>query len=205
MERIIAAAMEIVEEDGAEALSMRALAQRLGSGTATLYRHFGNRAALVAHVVDGMFGAVEVTAEEFAAMGWRQACRTIANGMFDILRRHRNAAPLLAEQDPMGPNAMALRERCIAVLLDNGFPPRTAAHAYATLAHYVLGFAIQLKGHGGPDRDDARVAAAFREVDPHVYPATAAVADALPVRLEDEFSFGLDLVLRGLDQLRNGE
>ncbi|MFH8657992.1 TetR/AcrR family transcriptional regulator C-terminal domain-containing protein [Streptomyces afghaniensis] len=205
MERILATALEIVDEEGAEALSMRTLAQRLGSGTATLYRHFGNRAALIAQVVDRMFGAVEIAADEFAAMGWEQACRTIAHAMFDTLRRHRNAARLLVEQIPMGPHAMVLRERCIAVLLDNGFPPRTAAHAYATLARYVLGFAVQLEGHGSTGRDDTQASAVFREVDPLLFPATAAVAHSLPVPLEDEFSFGLDLLVRGLGQLRDGD
>ena len=52
------AALELVDEHGADALSMRSLAQRLGSGTATLYRHFANRAELVAMVVDRMLGEV---------------------------------------------------------------------------------------------------------------------------------------------------
>lgn len=43
---------------------------------------------------------------------------------------------------------MALRERCLAILLNNGFPPKLAAHTYAT-AHDVLGFAIQLGGSSG--------------------------------------------------------
>src|SRR5689334_21438086 len=58
LDRIIATAIEIVDEEGADALSMRTLAQRLESGTATLYRHFGSRAQLVAHVVDAVLGEV---------------------------------------------------------------------------------------------------------------------------------------------------
>nr|WP_308280544.1 TetR/AcrR family transcriptional regulator C-terminal domain-containing protein [Streptomyces lincolnensis] len=53
--------------------------------------------------------------------------------------RHRNAARPMVEQIPLGPNAMALRERCVAVLLDSGLPPWVAAYAYATLSRYVLG------------------------------------------------------------------
>ncbi|MER7834331.1 TetR/AcrR family transcriptional regulator C-terminal domain-containing protein [Streptomyces sp. NPDC096040] len=127
--------------------------------------------------------------------------------MFDALGRHGNVAPLLVERIPVGPNAMAVRERCVAVLLADGFPPRVAADAYAMLSRCMLGFAIQLRGHHGAERpgDDARASAVFRAADPSLYPATAAVADWLPVPLEDEFPFGLELVLEGLGRLRDGD
>lgn len=199
--------MQIVDEEGADALSMRTLAQRLGSGTATLYRHFDNRAALVAHVVDRLFGGIEITDDEFAAMGWREACRTGMQAMFDAVSRHENMAPLLVEGIPAGPSAMAVRERYIAVLLAGGFPPRVAAYAYATLSRYVLGFAIQVHGYNGGDRSgsDAQGSAAFRAADPSLYPATSTVAAWLPVPLEEEFRFGLELVLDGLGRLRDGD
>ncbi|MER7480276.1 TetR/AcrR family transcriptional regulator [Streptomyces sp. NPDC126510] len=204
LERIVATALQIVDMEGSDALSMRTLAQRLGSGTATLYRHFDNRAALVAHVVDRMFGSVELNGDELTALGWERALRTVAHTMFDALARHRNAARLLVEQIPLGPNAMALRERCVAVLLDCGFPPRVAAYAFATLARYVLGFAVQVNGHGGAGQsDDAPSAAVFQSVDPDLFPATVTVAGVLPVPIEDEFSFGLELLLSGLAHLRD--
>ncbi|WP_020141019.1 TetR/AcrR family transcriptional regulator [Streptomyces sp. 351MFTsu5.1] len=204
MERIVATALQIVDEEGADALSMRTLAQRLGSGTATLYRHFDNRADLVAHVVDRMFGFVAFDADELSSVGWQQALRTGAHAMFDALARHGNAARLLVEQVPLGPNAMALRERCVALLLESGFPPRTAAQAYATLARYVLGFAVQVNRHegAGPAAADAQAATAFRSVDPDLFPATLAVASEMPVPIEEEFSFGLELLLSGLERLR---
>jgi AcrR family transcriptional regulator len=204
LERIVATALQIVDEEGSDALSMRTLAQRLGSGTATLYRHFDNRAALVAHVVDRMFGVVELNGEELLAMGWQQALRTVAHTMFDALARHRNAARLMVEQIPLGPHAMALREHCVAVLLDGGFPPRVAAYAYATLARYVLGFAVQVNGHGGARQpDETQSAAVFQGLDPDLFPATVAVAGVMPVPIADEFAFGLDLLLSGLTRLRD--
>src|SRR5262249_48193524 len=122
------------------------------------------------------------------------------------LSRHRNAAPLLIEQVPIGPNAMAHRELGIAILLDNGFPPHLAARAYATLARYVLGFAIQLNTPNATGQpDDAQLSAAFRSLDRSRFPATVAVADSLPVPLEDEFAFGLELILEGLRKLRDSD
>jgi AcrR family transcriptional regulator len=198
VDRIVTTALQIVDDEGAEALSMRTLAQRLDSGTATLYRHFAGRAQVIAQVVDRVFGAVEFDDAEIRAMTWQQACKAAACKMFDALRGHRNVTSLLVENVPIGPHAMAVRERMIAVLLDNGFPPPLAARSYATLARYVLGFAIQLSSAG--DLDDARLSGVFHDLDPQLFPATLAVADSLPVPLDDEFAFGLDLIVEGLTQ-----
>lgn len=203
VDRILAAAVELVDEQGPEALSMRSLAQRLESGTATLYRHFSNRSQLVSLVIDHILGEVDIDAAELAALPWQDACTLFAQHMFEALSRHGNAAPLLIEYTPMGPNALANRERCLAVLLDNGFPPAVAAHAYATLARYVLGFAIQVSAvtaHG--DRRDDELSAEFRRLDPSRFPATVTVSDDLPVPLADEFVFGLRLIVAGLERLR---
>jgi AcrR family transcriptional regulator len=196
VDRIVATALQIVDTEGADALSMRTLAQRLDSGTATLYRHFTGRADLIAHVVDRVFGAVELNAGTLSTMTWQDACKAAAHSMFDALRRHRNLAPLLAEEVPIGPNALVIRERMIALLLDNGFPPALAARSYATLARYILGFAIQPTS----THDDAGLSQVFHDLDPGQFPATVKVADSLPVPLEDEFVFGLELIVDGLTQ-----
>jgi len=203
MDRILTAAVELLDEHGAEALSMRSLAQRLESGTATLYRHFSNRSELVSTVIDHILGEVDLDPHEVAALPWQDACIWFAQHMFDALSRHGNVATLLIGYTPMGPNALAGRELCLSIFLDNGFRPAVAAHAYATLARYVLGFAIQRSGAAAADGgEDAALSAAFHELDPARYPATVAVADGLPVPLAEEFAFGLQLIVAGLGQLR---
>ncbi|CPV89629.1 Putative transcriptional regulator%2C TetR family [Mycobacteroides abscessus] len=103
METIIDAALRIVDEEGGEALSMRALARRLDSGTATIYRHFANRTEVVAHVVDRVFGEVQLDDPALARMPWQDACIVSSRALFDALRRHPNVAMLLADQIPVGP------------------------------------------------------------------------------------------------------
>jgi AcrR family transcriptional regulator len=201
LDRIVTAAVDILDEQGAEALSMRSLAQRLGSGTATLYRHFSNRSELVATVIDHIIGEADLDAEAIAALPWQQACMLFAQHMFDALSRHGNVAALMTESIPMGPHALALRELCLAVLLRNGFAPAVAAHAYATVARYVLGFAIQQSGAAETQRD-AELADAFHQLDRSRFPATVAVADDLPVPLAEEFAFGLQLIVAGLERLQ---
>jgi hypothetical protein len=67
------------------------------------------------------------------------------------------------------------------------------------LARYILGFAIQTAGASG-ELDDAGLARVFHDLDPRQFPATVAVADSLPVPMEDEFAFGLELIIDGLTQ-----
>jgi AcrR family transcriptional regulator len=199
LDRIVTTALQIVDDEGAEALSMRTLAQRLNSGTATLYRHFGSRADLIASVVDQLFGAVELDVARLSTMPWQEACKAASHGIFEVLRRHQNVTPLLAGDVPIGPNALAARERMIAFLLANGFPPALAARSYAMLSRYILGFAIQTTRAKG-DLDDARLEQVFHDLDPRQFPATVKVADSLPVSLADEFAFGLELIVDGLTQ-----
>jgi TetR/AcrR family transcriptional regulator, tetracycline repressor protein len=199
-ERIVAAALELVDAEGADALSMRTLAQRLDSGTATLYRHFNNRSQLVARVVDQVFGEVDIGAAQLEGMTWQHSCEAVANAMFAALGRHPGAAQLLLEQTPFGPNAMMLRETSLGAFLNDGFAPELAARCYATLSRYVLGFAIQLSGQ--PDSRTALDVEAFQNVDRSNFPATLAAAHAMPVPLEEEFSFGLELIIKGLSSIR---
>lgn len=198
LDRIVATALQIVDDDGADALSMRTLAQRLDSGTATLYRHFAGRADLIAHVVDRVFGTIELDIESANSVTWQQACKAGAHSIFDALRAHPNVAPLLTDGIPIGPHALAAREGLIAILLDNGFPPALAALSYATLARFILGFAIQQSGSDRPH--DASLTRIFRDLDPRTFPATVVVADHIPVPLDDEFAFGLELIVDGLTQ-----
>jgi len=176
---------------------MRRLAEGLGSGTATLYRHFASREDLLSQVVDQVFAEMHNDAWSTGELGWQDLCRGLAHQMFVVLGRHPGAARLLVDAPPVGPNAMIQRERSLAILLASGFAPRIAARTYATLARYVLGFAMQLTHDLDAAQPDA-----FRGLDQAAFPATYALAAALPVSLNEEFSFGLDLMLEGLAVLR---
>lgn len=201
-ERIVTTALRLVDEEGADALSMRTLAQRLETGTAVLYRAVANRAELIGHVVDWVLGEVHI--DDATDDDWQRACITAAEAIFAALHRHRGVAPLLIEQVPVGPNALRLRERVLAMLLANGFPPQSAAMVYATLARYVVGFAAQLQGHDTEANiDPTALTALYRQLDSAQFPATIAVADCLPAQtLESEFRFGLQLLVAGLAPIR---
>jgi len=172
---------------------MRTLAQRLGSGTATLYRHFTGRDDLIAQVVDTILGEIDVDTEDLSALPWQQACQTVAHAMFDTFRRHPSIAALMVEHVPVGPHMLALREQALAHMLAADFTPPLALRAWATLARYVLGFGTQINGA------DAQASAVWPGVDITALPATMIVAEHFPIPLETEFTFGLDLLISGLE------
>ena len=193
-ESILTAALDIIDTHGAEALTMRALATHLESGTTTLYRHFQNRAALIAAVTDRVLGRVNSDAPSGT---WQQVCKFLAQQLFDTLAAHPNVAPLLVEQPPKGLARLALREQFLAVLLRDGFTPHTAGRLYGTLSHYVLGFAVQLRAHA-----EVTSTLDISGADPIHFPATAktVTSGVLPVTIAEEFTYGLDLIL-GIDRL----
>ena len=193
-EFILTAALDIIDTHGAEGLTMRALATHLESGTTTLYRHFQNRAALIAAVTDRVLGKVNTAAPPGT---WQQVCKFLAQQLFDTLAAHPNLAPLLIEQPPTGPGRLAGREQFLAVLLRDGFTPDTAGRLYGTLSHYVLGFAVQLRAHA-----EVTSTLDISGADPIQFPATAKIvaSGALPITIAQEFAFGLDLIL-GIDRL----
>lgn len=191
---ILTGALDIIDTHGAEALTMRALAAHLESGTTTLYRHFQNRAALIAAVTDRVLGKIDTAAPDGT---WQQVCKFLAQQLFNTLAAHPNLAPLLIEQPPTGQGRLAGREQFLAVLLRDGFTPDNAGRLYGTLSHYVLGFAVQLCAHAEvPSTLDISGA------DPIHFPATAktVASGALPMTIAEEFTYGLDLIL-GIDRL----
>jgi len=200
-DKILTTALEAVDEVGVQAFNMRMLAERLESGTATLYRHFASKDEILTYLVDRVLGELQ-TGKTSAGKTWQQACTAIAEELYRVLSAHPNIVSLLVSQIPVGPNGLRLREHGLAVLLANGFSPRLASRAYATLAHYVLGFAIQ-RHASGPTADDADFVHFFRRLDPKAYPATLKVAPYLSdIPLDEEFRFGLKLIIDGLDAAR---
>lgn len=206
--RIVDSALQVIDEQGLDGLSMRSLAKHLNSSTATLYRHFPTRAALVQSMIDRVLGEVDVDGTNYRDLDWRQGCEKISHGIFDAFRRHRQTALLLADHTPVGPNAAAVRERTLAVLIDGGFEVTVAARSGAMIGHLILGFAIQYGGERETtDADREAFRKAIHGMDLSRFPATAAVKQARwrPTTVDQEFEFALQMVLDGLSQLRGGD
>jgi len=200
--RIVAVAVELVDEVGPGQFSMRLLAQRLRSSTATLYRHFTSKEEILVHVVDHVLGEVSQHLPEIAVEStWQEQLVAIADALFQTLKEHPKVVSLFDNHVPLGPRGLAGREAAIGILLANGFPPQIAARAYTAVGHYVIGFAGQLSVDDTTGQaEDQDLGAFYRSLDPARYPATVASAPFLPSSLDEEFRFGLRLIVDGLAQ-----
>jgi AcrR family transcriptional regulator len=201
-EQIVAAAADLVDDVGVSAFSMRALAARLNTSTATLYRHFAGRDELMVYVVDRLLGEVRASSRPRARRTWQDAARERLVALHDALGEHPNVLPLLAADVPIGPNGLAIREDTITMLIAFGFSVGLAARAYTTLAHYVIGFAAQQHAPGAPGpRQAAELRDYYRGLDAERFPSTVSAADALTtVPLQTEFLEGLQFILDGIER-----
>lgn len=192
-DQMVATALRLIDEHGVHVFSLRILADTLGSSTATLYRHFANKDEILALTVDLALGEAD-TPPPAAPANWREVLSTMGHQLRAILARHPSLLPTLMDHVPVGPNALAQRERVLAALLHHGLPPALAARAFTAVGHYVIGFAVQQRESDGPPLADY-----YGRLDPATHPAIAATAETLTaIDPDDEFTFGLDLLLDGL-------
>lgn len=202
IDRVVVAALELVDEVGPGEFSMRMLAQRLRSSTATLYRHFAGKDEILVHVVDHVLGEVPRHLPDPALTAtWQERLVATAEALFRTLKDHPKVVSLFVDHIPLGRHGLAGREAAIGTLLAGGFPPEIAARAYTAVAHYVLGFAIQLRADDTAEPQDNQDIREFcRSLDPARYPATVSSAPFLPSSLDEEFRFGLHLIVDGLSR-----
>ena len=148
-ERIAAAAIEIADTEGFEAVSMRRVAQEIGAGTMTLYHYVANKDELVTLMMNAVMGEVLVPDEELSGE-WRPAITRIAIATRESLRRHRWALDLLDEPRP-GPNKMRHLEQSLQAMAGAGLDQRAKLEAIVLIDEYIFGFAIREAQE--PDQD----------------------------------------------------
>src|SRR6201999_1813044 len=182
-ENIVSVAADLVDELGVDGVNMRLLAQRLETGTATLYRHVSGKEELMVYVLDARMGEIV--------------------GAYDGFREpHPSLLPPLVGRLPVGPQALTIRERSLAALTEHGFSQALAARAFTTLLQYVVGSAVTEAGSPAPG-EAAAIRDYYRSLDAAVYPHVAAAADALThTPRETGFAEGLEIVLDGIDRTR---
>src|ERR1700755_498905 len=203
-ENIVSVAADLVDEFGVDGVNMRLLAERLGTGTATLYRHVSGKDELMVYVLDLRMGEIvdAYDAEAARPRSWRDALERIAFAYRRFLVAHPNVLPLLVGRLPVGPHALTIRERSLAALTERGFSQELAARAFTTLLQYVVGSAVTQAGSPAPD-EAAAIRDYYRSLDAGVYPHVAAAAEALThAPREAGFVEGLEIVLDGIDRTR---
>ncbi|HEX3238502.1 MAG TPA: TetR/AcrR family transcriptional regulator [Solirubrobacterales bacterium] len=138
---IAAAAIEIADTEGLEAVSMRRVAQQLGAGTMTLYHYVANKDELLTLMMDAVMGEVLVPADQLPRE-WRPAMARIALSTLASLRKHRWTLDLLDEPRP-SPNKLRHLEQSLQAIAGAGADPKARLEAIVLIDEYVFGFAIR--------------------------------------------------------------
>jgi AcrR family transcriptional regulator len=194
---LIGVAAQLLDELGANGVTMRLLADRLGTSTSTLYRHFSGKEELLVRVCDHLLGEVQLSvAGNFHE--WKDPMRDLAEQCRMLFARHPEILPLLVSQLPVGPNMLEIRERGLAALAQFAFSPRLAARTFTTVLWYAVGYAVTQPEAPHLDRTLA-VRDYYRSLDRHAYPNVVGAADMLArTAPADEFRAGMELVLDGI-------
>ena len=204
-ERVLRTAVGLADEDGIESLSMRRLGRELGVEAMSLYNHVANKEDLLDGLADIIVGEIEVPS---GGDDWKAAMRRRAISARTVLARHPWAGGLMESRT--NPSAARLRypDAVIGILRRAGFSIEMAIHAFFILDSHIYGFAVQEKNlpSGTPEELAGMSELTLRELPAGEYPYLhEAIVDHVMARgfdYADEFEFGLDLILDGLERLR---
>jgi AcrR family transcriptional regulator len=204
-DRVLAAAVELADGEGIDALSMRRLAQRLGVEAMTLYYHVANKDQLVEGMVAIVMGEIELPSTH---VPWKPALRRTAISAHEALVRHRWAA---ARMMSGGLTAERLRymESILACLRAGGFSPYQTHLAYHALESHIVGFSLWLAGMDLPQDLSGLAADVLSVVPADEFPAFVEhIGEHLREPREGDvgaFEFGLDLLLDGFERMQREE
>jgi AcrR family transcriptional regulator len=188
-ERILAAAIALVDREGLEALSMRRLGRELGVQGMSLYNHIPSKSALLFDLINSMFA--EIPLADVDDVLWKDQMRSIMHSFRDVGLAHPNIFLLYASRSW---DAVRVNRRDADHLLMRraGFSEARAGYAMRVLTSFVLGFVAREVERLSPDRDAADEGATLD--------GSASTAPYwAPDQMAEAFDFGLDVILSGLE------
>ncbi|MGW4569300.1 TetR/AcrR family transcriptional regulator [Streptomyces sp. NPDC004561] len=203
LDAVMTASLRIADEEGLDALTMRAVAERMNVRHTSLYRHVPSREALLVELVDHMLGEVSLPRP---GADWRAGTEAGAREYRRVLLAHRALVPLLTRGRLLGPNALRAREQGLRVLTEAGWPPESAVRIYLTVTHYVVGAVVLDTGGAARTREQrAAVTGLFASLPAGRYPLVTAHSTLLGALDGDhEFEFGLRCLLDGIASTQEG-
>jgi AcrR family transcriptional regulator len=207
---ITAAAVAIADAEGIEAVSMRKVAAKLGTGTGTLYRYISGKDDLLDLMADTVEG--EDGGPAPASGDWRQDLRSFAHRSRSIIHRHPWVAALAAGRPALGPNGLRLAEHTLGSIADLGLSIDDMMVTVETVHAFVRGYTLaelaeqEAVRRSGVDRDHWMAAHApyvTRIIAEGEHPLVARVVlDAETPHADDRderrFAFGLERILDGM-------
>lgn len=202
-DRVLRAGVRLADRRGLAALSMRTLAQALKVEAMSLYNHVASKDVLLDGMVDRVVAEIEVPA---IGGDWKAEMRKRAVSAHAMLRRHPWASLLLVSRVNVGPAMLRYIDATVGCLRVAGFSFALADHAWNAIDSHVYGFTLQQLNFPLEPSEYATAAASFLPMlpaaeYPHMRGLTEEVIAGRHSGLHD-LSFGLDLLLDGLERLR---
>ncbi|MEO3756535.1 TetR/AcrR family transcriptional regulator [Streptomyces sp. B6B3] len=202
-EAITAAAVELADAEGIEAVTMRNVAARVGAGVMSLYSYAPDKGTLLELMVDQVSGELPTT--DPATGDWRADLRVIAQLQRALMLRHPWLPAALAIRRAPGPNTLAFLETALAALRPTGLDGAARLEVFAQLTAFVAGHVAHEIGQAAaaesPDRTaaEARYLAAVAADGQHPELAEALAAPARPLTPDATFARFLNRLIDGLD------
>lgn len=201
---VLAAACDLADEIGIEAMTIRKLAAALDAGPMSIYHHVPSKEAIVDGMVDRVFAEIALPPED---RPWAEAMRIRCRSAREALRRHRWAAPLMESRLEPGPANLRHHDAVIACLRRGGLSWDLTSHAYAILDAFVYGFALQDANlPAGDAAGFADVVEGMAPFDGHPHLAAMTEHVLRPGwNFGASFEFGLDLILEGIERAADAD
>jgi AcrR family transcriptional regulator len=203
---VLRAAIALADKGGIESLSMRKLGQELGVEAMSLYHHVANKDDLLDGIVDVVTSEIEVPSQ---GTDWKEAIRRTAISSHDVFVRHRWACSLMMRRARVSHDRMQWMEAVLRTFREAGFSADMTHHAYHALDSHITGFTLwQVSMPFETKEELVDLAEGFlQEIPADEYPyviehAEQHIAPSSP-NGKSEFEFGLDLIIDGLERLRD--
>ena len=200
-ERVVEAAVRLMDAEGLEAVTMRRVAREVGVEAMSLYNHVEDKEDLLDGVCEHVMSGFEFPP---VSEDWVENCRRGARAWRQLLRRHPNVMRLFAEQrGPIrSPDSMRPTEFALRILRSTGLSDRDTAQAFHAFGGYIQGFVMMELGSiaGGSDEEHRKAHAELVSALPDEFPTLQAVGPFFAeCDLDQQFEFGLDLLISGLE------
>ncbi|OKJ05647.1 TetR/AcrR family transcriptional regulator C-terminal domain-containing protein [Kitasatospora sp. CB01950] len=204
-DRIVAAAVEIADAEGLEALSMRRVAAELDAATMSLYRHVPDKDGLVTLMMEQVFAPVAFSDAD-AELPWRPRLELAARLMWDLFRAHPWLASALSltRPQPIG-NALPFGEWMLSTMVAEGLDLPTAFTVYLSLFNYVRGTALNLEMEAAAEAATGQDAEAWMAQQEALFLDLVAAYPTFLRLTREGYDFDLDQLFEfGLQRLLDG-
>ncbi|HEX2372461.1 MAG TPA: TetR/AcrR family transcriptional regulator C-terminal domain-containing protein [Actinomycetota bacterium] len=207
-ERVLRAAVALADEGGVESLSMRRIAQELGVVPMALYKHVANKDEMLDGMVDVVVGEID---PPLPGTDWKTAIRLRVLSARRALLRHPWASRVIESRTTPTPVALEYMDSMIGMFRAGGFSIDLTHHAMHAMGSRLWGFTQELfddsadAGPGMGPEMARELAGRYPNITELVVAITHDEVSVVGQGCDDqfEFEFALDLMLAGLERLRD--